>query len=90
MKRANSVADILKQNLSDKLIVYKGETFVRGNELIKNRVVEINGYVSENSIIDIFDIEYILFVPDKPTITPESLPNVQRLMKRLKANKNAC
>jgi outer membrane protein OmpA-like peptidoglycan-associated protein len=90
MERAKSVAHILKQDLSDKLIDYKGETFVRSNELSKNRVVEINGYVSESLIIDIFDIEYILFVPDKPIITPESLPNVQRLVKRLKGYKFSC
>src|SRR5437868_5100508 len=90
MERAKSVADILKQNVSDKLVDYKGEMVVRSSELSKNRVVEINGRIAENTIIDIFDIEYILFISDKPIITPDSYPNVVRLVNRLKGYKNAC
>jgi outer membrane protein OmpA-like peptidoglycan-associated protein len=88
-QRARSVAYILKHDLPDKLIDYKGEAFVRSNDLSKNRIVEINGYVTENQIIDIFDVDNIFFVPDKPIITPESLPYVQTLVRRLKTYKNA-
>lgn len=90
MHRAKSVAGILKESVSDKLIDFKGETFVRSNELSRNRVVEINGYVSEKHIVDMFDIEHIWFIPDQPIIAPESLANVQRLVKRLNGYKNSC
>ncbi|HUQ66505.1 MAG TPA: OmpA family protein, partial [Flavitalea sp.] len=74
----------------EKLIDYKGEKFVRSNDLSKNRAVEINGLVTEHEIVDIFDVENLLFVPDKPIITPESLPYVQRLVQRIKSYKNSC
>jgi hypothetical protein len=90
MERARSVAHILKQHLPEKLVEYKGEAFVRSNDLSKNRVAEIHGYVAENPIVDIFTVENIFFVPDKPIITPESFPYVQALVRRLKAYGNSC
>lgn len=88
-ERANTVARLLKENLPGKLIEYKGETFVRSSDLSKNRMVEIIGYLSAQPIVDMFDLDYIWFIADKPVIAPESLPNVQRLVTRLKGYHHA-
>lgn len=90
MERAKSVADILKQKVSEQLVDYRGEMVVRSSELSKNRVVEIKAILSEDPIIDSFDIQHIFFLPDKPIITAESYPNVDRLVQRLKRYKKAC
>jgi outer membrane protein OmpA-like peptidoglycan-associated protein len=96
-QRASGIYDVIKKKMTSASIIvkYSGESNALSN-LWMNRRVQIRAYKSEpqadseNTPVKVgdtireIDLDNIYFVPDKPILSPESVPYVETLANQLK------